>query len=118
AGAGRGGRGCWGGGGGLVGPPHVNSRYACRSGRSLPPVGMFGALRLLTIVMSKRTSLPRPHWPPTSGVLVTFGTGPLAQLIGPTSVLRLVALMAATMAPLSSTLADRFSASSPTSNRA
>jgi len=29
---------------------------------------MFGALRLLTITMSKRPSLPRTHWPPTSGV--------------------------------------------------
>src|SRR5215468_4016845 len=81
---------------------------------------MLGALRLLTIVMSKRGPLAAgfPHWPPTSGVFATFGTGPLAQLMGPTIVFRFVALMADTMAVLSSRLDARLRASSPTSNSA
>src|SRR5207237_10543155 len=81
-------------------------------------MGMFGALRWPPFLRSKGASLPVPHWPPTSGVLLTFGTGPLAQLIGPTSVLRLAALIAATIAPLASRLCARLSASRPTSNNA
>src|ERR1700687_2779908 len=76
-------------------------------GRSLAEAGMLGAARLLTTATSKRKSLPRPHCPPTSGVLVTLGTGPLAQLIGPTIVPRSVALIAAITAPLSSAEAAR-----------
>src|SRR6266496_130742 len=91
---------------------------ACLSGRSLPPTGMFGALLSLTIVMSKGKLLPLPHWPPTSGVFVTFGTGPLPQVMGPTSVLRLVSLIARTMAALSSRLLERLSESRPISKSA
>src|SRR4029453_4814397 len=92
--------------------------HACPMGRSLPDGGMLGAVRLLTIVMSKRNSLPRPHCPPTSGVLVTLGTGPFAQLIGPTTVSRFVVRMAVTIALLSSTDVVRLSTSTATSNRA
>src|SRR6266545_7324976 len=83
-------------------PPRGSARpHACPMGRSFVETGILGAVRLLTMTMSKRNSLPRTHCPPTSGVLVTLGTGPLAQLIGPTTVLRLVALIAATTALLS-----------------
>ena len=78
---------------------------------------MFGADLLLTITTSKGNCVPFTHWPPTSGVLVTLGTGPLAQLIGPTIVFRFVALIAAMIAALSSTLVERLSESKPTSNR-
>jgi len=87
-------------------------------GRSFPETGMLDAARLLTTTMSKRKSLPRTHCPPTSGVLVTLGTGPLPQLTGPTTVLRLVALIAATTALLSSSDAARLRTSTATSNSA
>src|SRR5262249_34309938 len=91
---------------------------ACPSGRSLPLTGMLGALLLLTIVMSNGKLLPLPHCPPTSGVLATFGTGPLPYATGPTIVLRFAALMATTIALLSSMLLARLHESSPISNKA
>src|SRR5260370_38384446 len=87
-------------------------------GGSLAEGGMLGAARLLPPATSKRKSLPRPHCPPTSGVLVTLGTGPLPQLIGPTIVPRSVALIAGITALLSSTEAARLRRSGATSKRA
>ena len=58
------------------------------------------------------------HWPPTSGVLATLGTGPPLQEILPTTVSRLTPLMALARACLSSTLLFALRAAAATSNRA
>src|SRR4029453_10678951 len=63
-------------------------------------------------------SLPLPHWPPTSGVLVTLGTGPLPHEMGPTSVLRLLPLIAPICVLFASRFFARLRASRPTSNSA
>ena len=50
--------------------------------------GMFGAVLLKTMFRSYLNFLPFFHWPPTSGVVQTFGTGlvgPPFHVIGPTS---------------------------------
>lgn len=55
------------------------------SSSSLPPTGMFGAVALV-VITSSGPDLPAFHWPATSGVFVTFLTGPLPHATGPTIV--------------------------------
>src|SRR5262249_58505822 len=51
---------------------------------SFPPVGIDAAVRVSTTTSSHLYVLPRTHWPPTSGVRVTFLTGPLPPATGAT----------------------------------
>src|SRR5215212_8133700 len=64
-------------------------------GWMVPALGISGWSLLDTIIRSKGyLPVPLRHWPPTSGVLATLGTGPPLQEILPTTVSRLTALMA------------------------
>src|SRR5918992_1053307 len=84
-----------------------------------PALGMSG-WSLLDTITSSNGYLPSllRHWPPTSGVLATLGTGPPLQEILPTTVSRSTPLMALARACLSSTLPDALRAAAATSNRA
>src|SRR5258705_13068600 len=87
----------------------------------LPPTGISGAVRLSVMTMSYLLPSLRRHWPPTSGVLVTFlaanGGTPLPfHAILPTTVSRLVAAMASTVALALPTSLVRLSTSVATSN--
>src|SRR5665648_1202115 len=84
--------------------------------------GTMEAVTLVTTLRSNGQSVPLAHWPPTSGVLETLGTGfcgrPACQFTLPQMVSRLVALMASRMDCLSSTFLVRLRASATTSNTA
>src|SRR5688500_17802701 len=83
-----------------------------------PPVGMLGAASLFTRVSSYLYFLPLPHWPSTSGVLLTFLKGPCPpHFTGPTTESSAVAATASRTSALLSDLA-RPSASAATSNSA
>ena len=77
------------------------------SGASCRRPGCSGAAWLLTIVSSHLVaSVPLPHWPSTSGVLLTFLNGPWPpHLTGPTTVCRLVAATASRTSFAASALA-------------
>ena len=77
---------------------------------------MFGAVELVVITSSGPFG-PAFHCPATSGVLVTFLTGPLPQATGPTIVCALVATIESRIG-FASRLFARFSTSIATSNSA
>src|SRR5665213_787364 len=62
------------------------SRLAYSIAASLVTVGIDGAALLSAMSRSylNGPSGVRRHWPPTSGVVATFGTGPLPHAMGPT----------------------------------
>src|ERR1700730_13665514 len=88
----------------------------------LPPAGMFGAVLLSVMTMSYLLPSFTRHCPPTSGVFATFfaangGRFAPFHCTLPTTVSRLVAAIAPTMA-LASRWGARLSASTATSNSA
>src|SRR5262249_22861103 len=82
-----------------------------------PPVGICGAVSLLVMTRSYLKAPPWRHWPPTSGVLATFLTGPAPQAMGPTIVSSLVLVMASSTAARSPAC-ERLRASAATSKSA
>ena len=92
-------------------------------GSILPPTGISGAVLLSVMTMSYLLPSRSRHWPPTSGVLVTFfcangGNFWLTNSILPTMVSSLLPAMACTTALLLPTSPERFATSTASSNSA
>src|SRR6516164_8725449 len=103
----------------LVGSLRAVPQRLQASGSILPPTGICGARPLATMMRSYLNGPPelRRHCPLTSGVLATFFTGPLSQVIGPTIVCRFVLISASRLAAGSCASALRLMISAATSNK-